>query len=723
MTDGRVHTDSSITSFDEDKLERGEFARRVADRIRMAGSGPSIVFGLAGSWGSGKTSVLNMIRLELEKSQSWVVAEFTPWAASDLDALTVEFYEVIASAMPQQGENAKTARKMLMSAAPIAASVAKVAVEGLIDRQLGAGTWKKILETTTSTTIDQIGSYAPTPDPFRRQFAAMSNAIESTGAQVLVLVDDLDRLHTDELLAVMKAVRLLGRFPGVHYLLSYDKRTVLDLIRASDLAGTDPGRAHAYLEKIVQYPFELPPLQPMHSRREVTEQITAIAHRYEYDLPGTDSTHERPWDLIDELLALLPFVNHTTLRAIYRWCTQVDVMLALLGPRHLDLLDAALITYLRLHHEHIYDRLPGWRYELVGDALNHVVFPATKRDTAENWLARLRDDDSTTDERELTDVYKILVYLFPRLPRQLYTRTRPHTRTPQVHHDEFFDRYFTFGLPAGDISDVAAAQEVSSLVLHKALPESGVLRTFLESGGDRQKLALSKLSRELEPLVISVSAESSVSILEHLWPSLLGGHGQLSWIGPGVTIATMLIVRAIDASSDSAHSRAALNQIRQHIGLQETTTLLSQFRQSEGRVDYPANITEAIVDMREEVLQACMTDLTSSVQPPGARVLSFIYFLTTEMYAELRHRIDSADLTQLDVATRMVRVGSTMREGLEGNFYRNPFAELYPYAEWDLTLFPDPPLIGELPEPHDHSVEARQAQATYAVHTIVSGEQ
>ena len=127
--------------------------------------------------------------------------------------------------------------------------------------------------------------------------------------------------------------------------------------------------------------------------------------------------------------------------------------------------------------------------------------------------------------------------------------------------------------------------------------------------------------------------------------------------------------------------------------------------------------------MREEVLQACMTDLTSSVQPPGARVLSFIYFLTTEMYAELRHRIDSADLTQLDVATRMVRVGSTMREGLEGNFYRNAFEELYPYAEWDLTLFPDPPLIGELPEPHDHSVEARQAQATYAVHTIVSGEQ
>lgn len=45
-----------ITSFEQDKLERSEFSRRIADRIRLAGTGQSVVFGLSGDWGAGKTS-------------------------------------------------------------------------------------------------------------------------------------------------------------------------------------------------------------------------------------------------------------------------------------------------------------------------------------------------------------------------------------------------------------------------------------------------------------------------------------------------------------------------------------------------------------------------------------------------------------------------------------------------------------------------------------------
>lgn len=140
LLDERVNTDSSITSFDEDKLERVEFSRVVADCNRMAGTGPSIVYSFAGSWGSGKTRVLHMIRLQLEKSSNWMVAEFTPWAANDLNALTGQLYEGLACAMPQLGEHAKPARLTLMSAAPVAASVTMVAAERLIDRLLGTGT-------------------------------------------------------------------------------------------------------------------------------------------------------------------------------------------------------------------------------------------------------------------------------------------------------------------------------------------------------------------------------------------------------------------------------------------------------------------------------------------------------------------------------------------------------------------------------------------------------
>ncbi|MBM4570413.1 hypothetical protein GS489_08575, partial [Rhodococcus hoagii] len=109
--------------------------------------------------------------------------------------------------------------------------------------------------------------------PFAERFTKISNAIRKTGKNILVIVDDIDRLHSDELLSVMKAVRLLGRFDGVHYLLSYDEQTLLGVLEQTDLAGNSRPRARDYLEKIVQYPFTLPPLQESHLADELRTHI------------------------------------------------------------------------------------------------------------------------------------------------------------------------------------------------------------------------------------------------------------------------------------------------------------------------------------------------------------------------------------------------------------------------------------------------------------------
>ena len=63
-----INTDVPLGYQDEDQLGRRAFADRVAQRIAAAGTGPSIVFGLAGPWGSGKSSTLNMIRGVVEKN-------------------------------------------------------------------------------------------------------------------------------------------------------------------------------------------------------------------------------------------------------------------------------------------------------------------------------------------------------------------------------------------------------------------------------------------------------------------------------------------------------------------------------------------------------------------------------------------------------------------------------------------------------------------------------
>src|SRR5690242_17231387 len=119
----RVHrefADTDVTSIDDDKLGRASFARSVADRIVRSRGGPSTVFGLAGRWGSGKTSTLNFISSIITQEHGedsnvdhkWSVVACTPWSCTDITALTDEFYRAIATAMPNNPDGHK-ARSLL----------------------------------------------------------------------------------------------------------------------------------------------------------------------------------------------------------------------------------------------------------------------------------------------------------------------------------------------------------------------------------------------------------------------------------------------------------------------------------------------------------------------------------------------------------------------------------------------------------------------------------
>ena len=79
-----------------------------------------------------------------------------------------------------------------------------------------------------------------------------------------MVLDDIDRLHAEELLMVFKLVRLVGRLPNVYYLLAYDEATVLAVITNTKLAGNDMDRARRYLEKMVQLRLVVPPINEIY---------------------------------------------------------------------------------------------------------------------------------------------------------------------------------------------------------------------------------------------------------------------------------------------------------------------------------------------------------------------------------------------------------------------------------------------------------------------------
>jgi len=92
--------DKAITQETEDLLNRSKFAHRLAETIRDWKKEESIVIGLYGPWGSGKSSIINLtIKHLIELTKNWspenkpIVIWFNPWNFIEKDQLLRAFFQ------------------------------------------------------------------------------------------------------------------------------------------------------------------------------------------------------------------------------------------------------------------------------------------------------------------------------------------------------------------------------------------------------------------------------------------------------------------------------------------------------------------------------------------------------------------------------------------------------------------------------------------------------
>ena len=91
-------SDKPINSENEDRFQRYGFAKRIAETIVSRNNKDSIVLGLFGAWGEGKSSVINFIKSEISStSKDFIQLTFNPWRFTDEAALLTSFFNTLAS--------------------------------------------------------------------------------------------------------------------------------------------------------------------------------------------------------------------------------------------------------------------------------------------------------------------------------------------------------------------------------------------------------------------------------------------------------------------------------------------------------------------------------------------------------------------------------------------------------------------------------------------------
>lgn len=258
-----------------DILGRVAFARHLRDiAMHIDGSNSGAVLGLEGAWGSGKTRVLKSFEAvieEIDEEERPLLVRFNPWMISGTQGLVAAlllqmaaelgqgmagnwFRRFFRSASGPQGDfNALSASlvnyarvlsqvKNFSNAADMLLPGSGVLLTGIGNASKTAeGVLKKIKNDSTQLSLS---------DSKKR----VESLIKKINRKIIVLIDDLDRLPPIEIASMVQAVKAVGDFSNVIYILSYDPVVTSKAIESA----LHLENGQQFLEKIVQLQIPMP---------------------------------------------------------------------------------------------------------------------------------------------------------------------------------------------------------------------------------------------------------------------------------------------------------------------------------------------------------------------------------------------------------------------------------------------------------------------------------
>jgi hypothetical protein len=308
------HSDRPGEQPDDDKLGRKEFAKRVAKELGAWRQKDSLVISLNGEWGSGKTTLVNLI-LHYVKEESAAakvkapnIVRFNPWQWSGQDKVLEAFFNEIGAGFRTQSIGWRKARELerlwrglkvitiagkeladRMRASITAVTALLAGGSGILASLMGDPAIKHWL--TGAGTVFLVMSavcaiWAPIADKLAQVFGyfaeepkqsladareKLQGKLKTLQSPLIVVIDDMDRLNMREIRMMVQLVKANVDFPNVVYLLLYQK----DIIAKALQEVTGEG-GQDFLKKIVQIELEVP-TAPEHLLREFFDkQISSV---------------------------------------------------------------------------------------------------------------------------------------------------------------------------------------------------------------------------------------------------------------------------------------------------------------------------------------------------------------------------------------------------------------------------------------------------------------
>ncbi len=329
--------DPPIRRKKEDRLNRARFAEALAEQIASAPGSGGVVFGLLGPYGSGKTSILNMVEETLkETTENPVVLWFNPWLFSGTEQLVEHFFEELAAQLLEESDDrlrkiGKALERYGMLLGPL--------------RYVpGVGRYAEGAEKATRILGGLLKGREEKPVSVRTRRRELETVLNELNGRIVIFIDDLDRLsRKDEIQDVVRLVRLSADLPNVVFVMAFDRWRVEEA-----LAGVE-GDGRAYLEKIVQVVHDIPAIREVDLSRVLVEEVNRIIGQAP---TGPFDEHEF-WNVFHTVIKPL-FSN---VRDVRRYADALPMTLQVIGDE-VRLTDVLALEAIRLQAPDAFAKLP-----------------------------------------------------------------------------------------------------------------------------------------------------------------------------------------------------------------------------------------------------------------------------------------------------------------------------------------------------------------------------
>jgi energy-coupling factor transporter ATP-binding protein EcfA2 len=270
----KIDIERPVETERDDKLLRRDFVAHLVDAlIGSDGRTTGLVVGLTGSSGSGKSSIINLAAALVEaRHPETILVDFNACLIRPGNGLLHDFFaELTAAVEVRLGDpNCRHSEQLKSLAQAIFKYGKRLApAENVWFCDGGAA----------AAGIDTLRQSLPGTATLRQMRAALADQLSDSGTQILVLIDEVDRLDHSNLSALAQLLRAVAGFERFSYLLAYDAERV-----AQTLGQGDTRRGRIILEKLVQLELPLPAIQPRQIRSVLEARFSKLvdepsAHR------------------------------------------------------------------------------------------------------------------------------------------------------------------------------------------------------------------------------------------------------------------------------------------------------------------------------------------------------------------------------------------------------------------------------------------------------------